>query len=354
MPCYHPLKAFHIGVNAETGKNRLKVVPYGVDHLELAGDRWIYADAPAVKKAAGVRYYIEYDVIPCGQCIGCRLEHSRQWADRCMIEASQHKFNWWLTLTYDDDHLPSGTYLNDETGETGISHSLNKRDVQLFIKRLRNAGFHFKYFGCGEYGDFSSRPHYHLLIFSDNMQLHDLTFYKRAGDYLLYNSDTISDFWRVQKPKGQPVERLGFVVVAQVSYKSCAYTARYVCKKLTGSKAQVYHDYNLLPEFAMMSSRPAIAREWFLENKDSMDFNNLIFSTVEGAKRIHMPKYYVRLLESFDPEDLTYSSINDLRKSLAEQRQKWLEASSDRDLLAILEAEENSKLSQIKSLRRCL
>lgn len=84
----------------------------------------------------------------------------------------------------------------------GVSHSLNKRDVQLFLKRLRNAGFHFQYFGCGEYGDLSARPHYHLLIFSDDMDLQgNLDFYKTQGDYILYNCELLSDCWRVEKPK---------------------------------------------------------------------------------------------------------------------------------------------------------
>jgi hypothetical protein len=44
--------------------------------------------------------------IPCGQCIGCRLEYSRQWAMRCHHEASLHIFNSFITLTYDPEHLP--------------------------------------------------------------------------------------------------------------------------------------------------------------------------------------------------------------------------------------------------------
>lgn len=67
------------------------------------------------------------------------------------------------------------------------------------------------------------------------------------------------------------------MVISRVSYKTCAYTARYVCKKLTGPKSEVYNELNLLPEFSMMSSRPAIARDWFMEHKDTMDCENLIF-----------------------------------------------------------------------------
>ena len=88
--------------------------------------------------------------VSCGQCIGCRLERSRQWAVRCMHEASLHTDNCFVTLTYDDDglsHLPR--CVDPETGEIGAGpfHSLNKRDIQLFFKRLRKrTGVKIRYF----------------------------------------------------------------------------------------------------------------------------------------------------------------------------------------------------------------
>ena len=78
--------------------------------------------------------------LPCGRCVGCRLERSRQWAVRCMHEASMHMFNSFVTLTYDDDHLPE-------------YNSLNYKHFQDFMKRLRKSHNGVRFYMCGEYGE---------------------------------------------------------------------------------------------------------------------------------------------------------------------------------------------------------
>ena len=148
--------------------------------------------------------------IPCGKCIGCRLAHSRQWAVRCVHEASLHERNCFLTLTFDDAHLP-------------VSGSVSVRDVQLFLKRLRKAlsyqNIKIRFFACGEYGDKNLRPHYHLILFnydfSDDRQLLRQTPYGP-----LYISDFLFRLWPY-----------GFHTIGNVTFKSCAYVARYVTKK---------------------------------------------------------------------------------------------------------------------------
>jgi len=92
--------------------------------------------------------------IPCGQCIGCRLERSRQWALRCVHEAALYQDNCFITLTYNDENLPK-------------TQTLVLEDVQKFWKRLRK---HFKtkqirYYLAGEYGELTLRPHYHACVF---------------------------------------------------------------------------------------------------------------------------------------------------------------------------------------------
>jgi len=91
----------------------------------------------------------------CGQCIACRLEKSRQWAVRCMHEASQWDNNVFVTLTYDDEHLPE-------------DQGLDVSEFQRFAKRLRKArpDDKVRYFHCGEYGEQLQRPHYHALVFN--------------------------------------------------------------------------------------------------------------------------------------------------------------------------------------------
>src|SRR3954449_8205389 len=88
--------------------------------------------------------------LPCGQCIGCRLERSRQWAMRCVHENKMHPRSSFVTLTYDDKNIPP-------------AGSLSKRDFQLFMKRLRKSQSNpLRFFACGEYGETTHRPHYHV------------------------------------------------------------------------------------------------------------------------------------------------------------------------------------------------
>ena len=124
MTCYHPLECWRVD-----GQSKLAFVK---------------------PREALIREKLE---VPCGQCIGCRLERSRQWAVRCIHEAQLHKDNCFITLTYNDEHLPSPP-------------SLSVRDFQLFMKRLRKRfGKGIRFFHCGEYGEKYGRPHYHACLF---------------------------------------------------------------------------------------------------------------------------------------------------------------------------------------------
>ena len=121
--------------------------------------------------------------LPCGQCVGCRLERSRQWAIRCMHEAQMHTQNCFLTLTYDDAHLPS-------------DRSLHYRDFQLFIKRLRKRypGRRIRYYMAGEYGENFGRPHWHACIFGFDFD--DKKLWKRtSANSLLYRSKDLELLW---------------------------------------------------------------------------------------------------------------------------------------------------------------
>ena len=148
MSCYHPLRAVILGYR-EDGKKILKILPKSDFKYENPD--------------------YEYISIPCGHCIGCRLKYSRIWADRCMVEASYHEDNVFLTLTYDNDHLPKPLDYITDTGERKVSpvNPLEKRELQLFIKRLRKKfpEQRIRYFACGEYGGKTMRPHYHLILF---------------------------------------------------------------------------------------------------------------------------------------------------------------------------------------------
>lgn len=95
--------------------------------------------------------------VPCGKCILCLKRRQNNWSFRLMQEMKISSSAFFVTLTY--EQVPTSFNGNP---------TLNKRDFQLFMKRLRkNSGYgKLKYYACGEYGDHSGRPHYHAIIYN--------------------------------------------------------------------------------------------------------------------------------------------------------------------------------------------
>ena len=139
MSCFHPLKGFKIGVHP-SGKDKYKITSYDCKYVvknRLGEYVPVYNEIDSDLCSPVIRTYID---IPCGKCVGCLLDRSRDWATRCMLEAKDHEHNCFITLTYNDDHLPDKReMINDLTGEISESpfRTLQKRDFQLFMKRLR-------------------------------------------------------------------------------------------------------------------------------------------------------------------------------------------------------------------------
>lgn len=227
--------------------------------------------------------------IPCGQCIGCRLEKSRQWAIRCSLESQLYQNSYFLTLTYDDEHLPK-------------SGSLVPDDLQKFLKRLRRyVEYHgsdkkIRFFACGEYGDNFLRPHYHAIIF--NLDISDLKRFSTSfsGD-IYYTSETINQIWKN-----------GYVIIGEVTFESCAYVARYVTKKMTGSQADFYYE-GRQPEFVRMSRRPGIGSDWLDQYKSDVYPHDYI--VIRDGIKVKPPKYFDKLFESIAPDEM--SMIKSLR-----------------------------------------
>lgn len=221
--------------------------------------------------------------IPCGRCVGCRLEYSRQWAVRCLHESKCHKWSWFLTLTYDDDKVPA-------------LGSLSRADPQLFLKRLRR---HFseeptRFFGCGEYGEATSRPHYHLLIFGPKFT--DLRTWSDSKHGRLWTSATLDKLWTH-----------GRVLVGEMTFKSAAYVARYSLKKVTGDLAKIHYRVldtstgevgSRLPEFAMMSRRPGIGAEFYRRFRSDIYPRGRV---VVNAREAPPPRFYDKRYAVDDP-----------------------------------------------------
>lgn len=168
-----------------------------------------------------VRMYFEH---PCGQCLPCRITKRQEWAGRIAIEALNYEENWFITLTYDGENLPTGG-------------GLHKPDLQKFIKRLRNNVGSFRYFAVGEYGEQGTRrPHYHAIIFGLSSNLFD--------------AESLSSIW------GK-----GFVDLKPFTYGRAEYVANYTTKKLASFEGRPTADHPKV--FTVMSLKPAIG-SWIL------------------------------------------------------------------------------------------
>ncbi len=225
--------------------------------------------------------------VPCGQCAGCRLERSRQWAVRIQHEASQHETNSFITLTYNKTHLP-------ENGGLVLKH------WQDFAKRLRKKVGPFRFYQCGEYGDVNDRPHHHSCIFGQDFRAdrkpHKIT---DAGNQL-YVSDTLDQTW------GK-----GHCYIGELTFESAAYVARYCLKKVTGSRAES-HYYGRKPEFATMSLKPGIGAAWIEKYTSDVYPSDEV---IVNGKPSKPPRYYDAYLEKTNPTAL--QTVKDERRARA-------------------------------------
>lgn len=259
--------------------------------------------------------------IPCGRCTECRLKYSREWAIRCVHEASLYKENCSLTLTYDDDH---------------VSSSLIYRDFQLFMKRLidyerracmREYGKDWKkyrqfirFYVGGEYGETNPltgcidgglyRPHYHAILFNynfpDRKPLRLL-----SGDY----------------EKSALADRLwgnGNVVLGEVNFESAAYIARYCMKKMFGARAMWHYmcvsDAGEIvwrePEFSHCSK--GIGAGWIERYHSEVYRGDFV---IARGNETHPPRYYDKYMKAVFPdrfEELMAARIQDGRTRAAD------------------------------------
>lgn len=275
MPCYSPLSAYRQPRGEAGGKS---TIVFGREHVQ----NW------------DVAVPVE---LPCGQCIGCRLERSRRWAVRLMHEAQLHEASSFLTLTYSDQNVP-------------VDGSLRVEDFQLFMKRLRRGSSSpLRFFHCGEYGERNGRPHYHVCLFGDDFARdRELVRTTKRGDSL-YWSPTLTRAWR-----------LGYAWIGDLTFESAAYVARYCLKKaavtqgVEGLEARkgAYKKWldGRSPEYVTMSRRPGIGAKWFEK------FGREVYpsdSVVMRGQEMLPPPYYDKLLEKVDP--LLFENVKKIRSA---------------------------------------
>ena len=309
MSCYHPLVAERLTTKSQffdpTGKKHKKVHILGeAENIMNVGD--LNGEA------------VEYFTIPCGRCIGCRIDKARDWSVRIMCETKSSLLSsWFLTLTYDDLHM--------------TDLSLNKQDFKDFIKDLRNYVYYrtgecIRYFGCGEYGDSSGRKHYHMIIFN----LGDLDIKPRSAKngYIYYESEIINQLWNK-----------GFVVIAEVNLQTAAYVAKYTLKKQGLKK---YDELDIQAPFILMSTRPGIGYKYLSDHVQELINKPYIFM---DHKNYSLPRYFKRVLE--EEYNIPTEFFNDkyIEKNYKVNLAK--EIFTKQELKKILEAEEaNLEASQ--------
>lgn len=297
VACYHPIDAWRLNVPGATTIN---------------------GKAPIVFKEVFGMPGTEMK-LPCGRCIGCRLEKSRQWAIRCLHESQLHDYNCFLTLTYNpaSEHLIR--HIDKKTGE--ITLSLNKRDYMLFLKNLRQKILRYpdlflgksqlRFFQCGEYGDehimpdgtvHNPRPHHHMIIFGIDFK--DRSYWKQSTGFPLYTSETLKELW----PHG-------YSTIADVTFESAAYVARYITKKINGDMADDHYG-GRTPEYITMSRRPGIAREFAEQYLTSIYPKDSIL--VRPGMIARPPKFYDQIYDIHYPEK--FLKIKEKRKRYLENR----------------------------------
>ena len=291
MPCYYPRQGWRAKKVNESGKRSIVFNP-----------RYAFMDMPIT--------------VPCGQCIGCRLEKSRQWAIRITHEASLYDNNCFLTLTYDNEHLPK-------------DGNLVKQHFTKFMKRLRknygkknpyyrcsdplrwkewndNVNNKIRYFMCGEYGEQLGRPHYHAIIFNFDFDDKELLHVKQGIP--LYTSEKLSRLWTDENTG----KNRGFCTIGQVTFESAGYVARYCTKKVSGAaKEDHYKSVDAIsgeiiqkePEYAQMSKKPSIGKAWF--DQYYLDIYRHDVMSVR-CRDMRPPKYYDKEFEKIDPKRMAY------------------------------------------------
>lgn len=269
MPCFHPVQGYR-----------------------LAGGGFTQSAAASLGRVPLT--------VPCGRCIGCRVSRSRDWTTRLHHEASLHDVSSFLTLTFSDENLPP-------------SYSVDVRDIQLFMKRLRKRlRVPVRFFACGEYGERNYRPHYHLILFGYDFP--DRQLWRKTGSgHVTYRSPELDQVWT-----------FGHAEVGTVTPQSAGYVARYVLKKVTGEAAVEYYRrvhpltgevVNVAPEFICMSNKPGIGAGWY--DRYSMDAFPSDFVIVDGQKR-PVPRYYKKKLEEEASNAITDKRKKEARKRVAD------------------------------------
>lgn len=204
--------------------------------------------------------------IPCRKCKACQVAKKKEWADRLIIESTYWPFSYFVSLTYDPEHMPPDL-------------SLRPKDMVDWKKRL---GYYFgrvpQLYYCGEYGDKGDLPHYHAIIFCDSDQFHNIL---KSWDF-------------------------GRISVEYCTPERCSYTAGYTTEKLdkperTDGRHPEFHGASRKPPLGYRLLFDILEKlstdEGFLERMLRRPYPP--YSVSIGGKNIRLPPYIRNKLSPF-------------------------------------------------------
>lgn len=334
MSCYKPLIRLYNPNDREQSGRVYSLARFS----QLSGKQLKYED---------LMYNPKVMLIPCGQCIGCRIRQREDWATRIELEARGYPKEevWFITLTYDDDHVPG---VITKTGEImrkvqytwkpgeklpSSVQILLYEDIQKFLKRLRKAyRGKLRYFMAGEYGEQTARPHYHMILYG--WKPTDLENLYKIHHNGYYNSKWLSDLWG-----------MGQIQIAQAVPETYRYVAGYVTKKMyeiDGKKANAYYELGQTKPFACMSLKPGLGDRYYQEHKEEIWRQGYIQCT--NGKIAQIPRYYEKQMEAENPQRLWRIKQNRQKKAM-EQKRLQLEG---QDYKTVLETKERVAKKQTK------
>lgn len=284
---------------------------------------------------SAARNRFRWFLVPCGQCVECRLQAAREMANRIYLEMLTTPTDVWsVTLSYDDEHLPYGEEVIDGNGELRRFPTLAPNHTTQFMKSLRQIfsrdyekyGMEesfdgIKFYLAGEYGDEHARPHYHFIIFNLPLPKEDVKLCKyeksQTGEDL-FTSQICEDSWSFVDNDG--VKRLrGRVRLNVVTWRYACYCARYIMKKQTGKGAEKYKTLGIVPEFTRCSTKEGIGKVYFERHKEQLLKDDcILIKQGDRSVRVSLPKYFLRLAEK-EGYDLT-----ELREKRRERAQNTL------------------------------
>lgn len=188
--------------------------------------------------------------VPCGKCIPCLVNKRQEWSFRLEQEFKFSHGALFITLTYDEKHLRT-------------DGSLNKGDVQLFLKRLRkrDGTNKLRYYCVGEYGSKYGRPHYHLLLFGGS-------------------EEHIRKSWTDSKGNC-----IGIVHVGRVTGASIAYVTKYIIQRDD-------YDKDLEKPFALMSRRYGLGGRYLSDEMVNWHRENEANYCIRDGVKVRLARFY--------------------------------------------------------------